>query len=202
MVLTRARVLCNGAGVRGNRPSGLPDGWSAMAGALVACGAGATLAIEVGLDAVTSLVVALAAAGVASIVIKIGVDMRTARFVKAIADGDLELDAAPDAIRARMASQQHRRMLARALRRIVVDARRYPWQGRLAAPPIVAHFQPATCARLLHLAEVLESAENLEPRGVAIVDDLISEPSSPLFGSSDHAIEFEVQRALFILGAD
>jgi hypothetical protein len=200
--LTGASLVCDGDGVLPNRQNGLPDGFLGMVGALVVCAAGATLAIEVGLDAVTSILVALGAAVLASLVIKIGVDMRTARIVAAIAEGDLDPAAAPNAIRRRLGSQHHRATLGRALRRIADDARRYPWQGRLAAPPMVLHFPPATCQRLLQLAAVLESADQVEPRGVAIVEDLVSNPSSPLFGSSDIDVEIEVQRALFLLGVD
>jgi hypothetical protein len=200
--LTGASPVCDGDGVLANRQNGLPAGFLAMVAALVVCAAGATLAIEVGFDAVTSLLVAMGATVVASLAIKIGVDIRTAGIVSAIADGDLDPAAAPDAIQRRLGSHHHRVTLGRALRRIADDARRYPWQGRLAAPPIVLHFPPATCQRLLQLAAVLESADEVEPRGVAIVEDLVSNPSSPLFGSSDADVEIEVQRALFLLGVD
>ena len=194
--------MCDGDGVLRNRPDGLPAGSLAVAGAFVACAAGATLAIEVGFDAGTSVLLGLAAALLLSIVIKIGVDMRRAKVLKEIADGDLEVDAAPDRVRARLASRHHRETLAQTLRKIAEDARRYPWQGRMAAPPIILHFQPETCRLLLRLAEVLESSAPLEPRGVAIVEDLVTNPASPVFGSSDEDIELEIRRALFILGAD
>ena len=185
-----------------DRSPGLPDGSLGMAGAIVACAAGATLAIEVGLDPVASLVVAVGVAIASVFTIKIGMDMRTARLVKAIADGDLEPEAAPGGIQDRLASNRHRSMLARALRKVAVEARRYPWQGRLAAPPMVLHFQPETCERLVHLAEVLESSDELTPRGVAMVEDLVTNPLSPLFGQSDDEVEIEVRRVLFTLGSD
>ncbi len=170
-----------------------------MALVLVVCAAGATLAFEIGVDLVTALLMACAAAVVGAIVVKIGTDVRTARLVRAIADGDLEPDAAPDRIKARLASPHHRRTLARALRKLSTDAAKYPWQGRLAAPPIIPHFQPETRGQLIHLAEVLESPDALEPRGVALVEDLVSNPASPLFGWSDEEAEVEVRRALFML---
>ncbi len=194
------RRVCDGDGVRDNRLIRPPDGWPGMAGALVACALGATLAINVGLDAVTSLVVALVVAIAASVAIRIGRATRIARLVTAIADGDLEPEAAPGDIVARLTSRSHRGTLARGLRRIVDEAR-HTSRAPLAAPPIV-RLHPETCERLLHLAEVLESEEEVEPRGVAIVEDLITEPSSPLFGASEDAVEMEVRRALFILGAD
>ncbi len=184
-----------------NRPDGLPDGSLGIAGALVACAAGATLAIEVGSDAGASVLLALAAWLLFSIAIKFAVDMRRAKTVKEIADGDLEVDAAPGSVRARLTSQRHRETLARTLRKIAEDARRYPRQGRLAAPPIILHFEPETCRCLLHLAEVLESTAPVEPRGVAVVEDLVTNPVSPVFGSSGEDVEIEIRRALFILGA-
>lgn len=186
----------------GDRGRRRPDGTLGIAGVLVVCAAGAVLGIEVGISAITSLLVALAVAVAASIVVKVGTDMRTAGLVKAIADGDVDAGAAPGTIQARLASTRHRDLLARALRGVADDARRYPWQGRLAAPPIVLHFQPATCQRLLQLADVLQSPAVVEPRGVAVVEDLVTNPASPLFGSSDEEVEGEVTRALFLLGAD
>ena len=177
--------VCDGGGVFGNGPDGLPSGSLGIAGAFVACAAGALLAYEVGFDAGTSVLVALAAALLLSAIIKINVDMRTAKFLGQIADGDIEVDAAPDAIRARLASRPHRENLARTLRKIADDARRYPLrQGLLAPPPIILHFEPETRRWLVHLAEVLESDTPLEPRGVAVVEELISNPASPVFGSS------------------
>jgi hypothetical protein len=128
--------------------------------------------------------------------------MRTARVVKAIADGDLEPDDAPERIRSRLASAHHRTTLARALRKLARDTAKYPWQGRLAAPPIIPHFQPETRGQLVHLAEVLESPDELDPRGVALVEDLLTNPVSPLFGTSDEQVDMEVRRALFTLGSD
>jgi hypothetical protein len=200
--LTGPTPVCDGDGVQVNRPDGLPDGSLGIAAAVVACAAGATLAIEVGFDAGDSVLVALAGALLLSILIKIGVDMHVAGILQAIAAGDLEADAAPGRIQARLASRQHRETLGQALRKIADDARRYPWQGRLAAPPIILHFQPATCRQLVRLAEVLEAPRPLEPRGVAVVEDLVTNPASPLFGSSDDDVEVEVRRALFLLGVD
>jgi hypothetical protein len=195
-------VACDRDDVSGDRPRGLPDGVLGMVAALVACGAGATLAVEVGVEARVSIVIASAVAILAAIAIKIGTDLRTARIVKAIADGDVELDAVPDRIRARLASYQHRRILARALRKVATDAGKYPWQGRLAAPPIVPHFPPDTCHLLVHLADVLEAADDLELRGVAMVEDLVTNPASPLFGSAEEDVEIAVRRVLFMLDAD
>jgi hypothetical protein len=191
--------LCHRDGVTGQRGRRLPDGALGIAGVLIVCAAGTTLVIEAGLSTTPRLIVALTVAVVASIVVKVGADMRTAGLVKAIADGDIDAGAAPGAIQARLASKRHRDLLARALRRVADDARRYPWQGRLAAPPIVLHFQPATCQRLLQLADILQSPAAVEPRGVAVVEDLVTNPASPLFGSSDDEVETEVSRALFLL---
>jgi hypothetical protein len=198
--LTSARRVCDRDGVPGKH--GLPDGWPGIVGAFIACAAAATLAIEVGVDPGVAALVGLAAAILLSIAIKIGLDMSTAKLVKAIADGDMETDTAPDGIQSRLVSARHRESLAVALRKIAEDARRYPWQGRMAAPPIILHFQPATCQRLIHLAQVLESPVTLEPRGVAVVEDLVTNPASVLYGSSDEDVEVEVRRALFILGVD
>jgi hypothetical protein len=173
-----------------------------MAGAVFACGAGATLAYEIGVDAGLAIVVGLGVAILAVVAIKIGTDMRTARIVKAIADAEIEPDAAPDRIQRRLASQHHRRTLGRALRKVATDAGKWPWAGRLAAPPIVPHLEPETCSRLFHLAEVLETPEDLDPRGVAMVEDLVTNPASPLFGAADEEIEVAVRRVLFTLGSD
>lgn len=193
--------MCDRDPVLRNRPDGPPAGSLGIAGAFVVCAAGATLAIETGFEAGTSVLLALAAWLLLSIIIKFALDMRGAKIVKEIADGALEVDAAPDNVRARLASRHHRETLARTLRKIVEDARRYPWQGRLAAPPIILHFEPETCRYLLHLAEVLESPAPVEPRGVAVVENLVTNPASPVFGSSDEDIEVEIRRALFILDA-
>jgi hypothetical protein len=154
------------------------------------------------MEAGVSIIVALAVATLAAIAIKIGTDLRTARIVKNIADADVELDAVPARIRARLASHDHRRILARALRKLATDASKYPWQGRLAAPPIIPHFPPDTCHLLVHLAEVLEAPDDLELRGVAIVEDLVTNSASPLFGSSEEDVELAVRRVLFIFDAE
>ena len=134
--------------------------------------------------------------------VKIGTDMRTARIVKAIAESEMEPDDAPDRIRHRLASLQHRRTLGRALRKVARDAGKWPWAGRLAAPPIVPHLEPETCAQLVHLADVLEAPDDLDVRGVAMAEDLVTNPASPLFGSDDPAVEVAVRRVLFTLGSD
>lgn len=185
-----------------DRLPGLPDGLPGMAGALVACAAGATLAIEVGWDARISIVVALGVALVIAIAIKIGTDMRTARLIQAIANDELDADAAPERIRARLTSLQHRHIVARALRKVAHEASKHPWQGRLSAPLIVPHFQTETRSVLARLAEVLESPDELDLRGVAMAEDLVTNPMSPLFGTSDDAAEFGIRRVLFVLGAD
>jgi hypothetical protein len=188
--------------VFGDRSLGIPAGAPGMAAALVACGAGATLAFEMGVEAGIAILVGLGVAILAVIAIKIGTDMRTARIVKAIADAEIEPDAAPDRIQSRLASLAHRRTLGRALRKVATDAGKWPWAGRLAAPPIVPHLEPETCSRLFHLAEVLEGPEDLDLRGVAMVEDLVTSPSSPLFGSADEEIEVAVRRVLFTLGSE
>jgi hypothetical protein len=149
-----------------------------------------------------AIVVGLGAAILAVVAIKIGTDMRTARIVKAIADAEIEPDAAPARIQTRLASPGHRRMLGRAVRKVATDAGKWPWAGRLAAPPIVPHLERETCERLFHLAEVLEAPDDLDLRGVAMVEDLVTNPTSPLFGSSDPEVEVAVRRVLFTLGAD
>jgi hypothetical protein len=196
------RAACHGESVFGDRSLDLPDGAPGMAGALVACGAGATLAFEMGVDAGAAIVVGLGVAIVAVIAIKIGMDMRTARIVQAIAEAELEPDAAPDRIQRRLASRGHRRTLGRALRKIATDAGKWPWAGRLAAPAIVPHLEPETCRRLFHLAEVIEGPADIDLRGVAMVEDLVTNPSSPLFGSADDEIEVAVRRVLFALGSE
>jgi hypothetical protein len=201
--LTCARPVCDGDAVFRNRPDGLPDGSIGIVGAFVACAAGATLAVEVGFDAGASALLALAAALLLSTAIKIAVDMRTGKILKAIADGDMEVDDAPDAIRTRLSSQHHRETLSRTLRRIAEDASRYPRPGgRLAAPPMIVHLEPETRGLLVHLADVLAAPTPLEPRGVAIVEDLVTSPASPVFGPLDDDIQLEIRRALFILGVD
>jgi hypothetical protein len=188
--------------VFGDRSLGVPDGTPGMLGAVVACGAGATLAYEIGVSPRVAFVVGLGVAILAVIGVKIATDMRTARIVKAIADADIEPEAAPARIQTRLASFDHRRTLGRALRKVATDAGKWPWAGRLAAPPIVPHLEPATCEQLFHLAEVLEASDELDLRGVAMVEDLVTNPASPLFGSSDPEVEIAVRRVLFTLGSD
>ena len=138
----------------------------------------------------------------AAIVIKIRADTATAKSVSAVARGSLEPAEAPVYVQARLASRRHRRGLGKALRRIAGDAARYPRKRMVSPPPLVLHFEPETRDRLRHLAEVLESAEPLTPRGVAMAENLITDPASPLFGESDADVEVEVRRVLVTLGAD
>jgi hypothetical protein len=67
---------------------------------------------------------------------------------------------------------------------------------------MIVHLEPETRELLVHLADVLEAPTPLEPRGVAIVEDLVTSPASPVFGPLDDDIQLEIRRALFILGVD
>jgi hypothetical protein len=187
--------------VRDHLPPAIPDGTLGIATVLLLCGAGAVLAITAGVESAGSVVVAVVVAIAASIVIKIRADMVTSKAVTAVSRGDLEPEAAPVYVQARLASARHRNGLGKALRRIAGDAARYPRKRMISPPPLVLHFEPETRDRLRELAEVLESPEPLALRGVAMAEELVTNPVSPLFGESDEDVEIELRRVLYTLAS-
>jgi hypothetical protein len=189
--------------LRDTLPPGVPDGTLGMVGVLVACSAGAAVAIAAGADKTGSLIVAAVVAIAGAIVVKVRADMRTARSVTAIARGEIPAEAAPLRVQARLASRRHRQGLAGALRRSAGDAARYPRRRLISPPPLVLHFEPETRERLLHLAELIESDEHLPARGVAMTEEFVTNPASPLFGEgTDREVDVELRRVLFSLGSD
>jgi hypothetical protein len=188
--------------LRDHLPSSVPDGTLGILAAIIVVGAGAALAIAAGVDSTTAVVIGVVAIIVASVVIKIRADVVTSRAVSAVARGQLEPAAAPAYVQARLASSRHRSGLGKALRRIAGDAARNPRRRMVSPPPLVLHFQPETRDRIRHLAEVLETSGPLPPRGVAMAEQLITDPASPLFGESDAEVEVEVRSVLSTLGSD
>ena len=77
-------------------------------------------------------------------------------------------------------------------------------RGRAGSPPRRScRTSSRRRAQLFHLADVLEAPDDLDLRGVAMAEDLVTNPASPLFGHSDDpAVEVAVRRALFTLGSD
>ena len=149
-----------------------------------------------------AFVVGLGVAILAVVGVKIATDMRTARIVKAIADADIEPDAAPDRIQTRLAFSMRTLGLGPSARSPPTPA---SGRGRAGSPRrrSCRTSKPATREQLFHLAEVLEASDELDLRGVAMVEDLVTNPASPLFGSSDPEVEIAARRrAPFTLGSD
>ena len=194
--------MCDRSAVlRDHLPAGVPDGTPGIAAVVLLCVAGAAIAIASGVETTGSVIVAMVVAVAVCVPLKIRADLTTAKTVTAIARGTVEAEAAPQHVRARLASTRHRDGLGKAVRRIAGDAARYPRKRMISPPPLVLHFEPETRDQLRHLAEVLESPEPLPLRGVAMAEELVTNPTSPLFGESDAEAVVEVRRVLFTLGA-
>jgi hypothetical protein len=98
---------------------------------------------------------------------------------------------------AQLLRPRYRRRLAAAVEHLVdeVDAH---WGPRLSSAVPFRHDQVAEArGTLLSLAQVLRASEGVQPRGVAMVWQLLSDPASPLYlRTARGALEGQVQAAL------
>jgi hypothetical protein len=106
-------------------------------------------------------------------------------------------DANPElALRARqLSSPRFRAGLARSIRN-VIDAAEEPARGPSAAVPLERRQILNERERLLQLAEDLESSDRLEPRGLALVERLLTDGNSPVYAPSiDGALRDSLRHA-------
>jgi hypothetical protein len=110
---------------------------------------------------------------------------------------DPKLEPALEARSAQLASTRHRRRLAAAIERIVAEADAKP-HPRFSVVLGTARDQVLEArAPLLFLAYVLRDADPVGPRGVAIVERLLTDGASPLYvGGIGGAVALRVQTAL------
>ena len=105
------------------------------------------------------------------------------------------------AVRAeQLCSARHRRRLAACLERVAGDAEADGRRGMSSAVPIVR--EQVTVARdsLLRLAALLRERGWVRPRGVAIVERLLSDSGSDLYTRTARgAVEIQLQAALLAL---
>jgi hypothetical protein len=98
---------------------------------------------------------------------------------------------------AQLLSQPHRRRLAASIERVVdeADAGKPPSWG--PAVPVVRAQVVEARASLLFIAHLLRFADRVRPRGVAIVDRLLTDGGSALYlRSARGAVELQAQAAL------
>jgi len=99
---------------------------------------------------------------------------------------------------AQLVSQHERCVLARSLRRILAMARERP---RTSYPPLLIAVRHRR-ASLEVLAQTLEEdSEPVTPAGMLRVTALVTDGSGPLWGSSDEALEAEIEKTLSLLRA-
>jgi hypothetical protein len=118
-------------------------------------------------------------------------DAKLAAGIDPASDPELMLRAA------QLRSARHRRRLAAWVERLVreCDAARAP--SFTAAVPIVREQVVQARGSLLFLAHLLRHAERVEPRGIAMVEQLLADGGSVLYtDSSRGAVELQVQTAL------
>jgi hypothetical protein len=97
---------------------------------------------------------------------------------------------------AQLRSPRHRRRLAAWLERLVGDSE-VTWPGMSAAVPIVREQVSEARDSLLRLAKVLRDAERVRPRGVAMVERLLTDADSVVYTKTARgAVELQVQAAL------
>lgn len=112
---------------------------------------------------------------------------------------------------AQLRSPRHRRRLAAWLERLVGDSE-VSWSGMSAAVPIFREQVSEARDSLLRLAKVLRDAGRIRPRGVAMVERLLTDADSVVYTKTARgAVELQVQAALgalveerdpFVEGAD
>jgi hypothetical protein len=99
---------------------------------------------------------------------------------------------------AQLVSPHERCLLARSLRRILAMTRERP---RVSYPPllIAVRRRRASLEVLAHTLE--EESEPVTPAGMLRVTALVTDGGGPLWGSSDEALEAEIETALSLLRA-
>ena len=105
---------------------------------------------------------------------------------------------------AQLRSSRHRRRLAAAVERLVRHSDD-PAGGVSAAVPVVREQVRQARDSLLSLAEALRQPEQVRPRGVALVERLLTDAGSVIYTDSARgAVELQVQAALdyLVTGAD
>jgi hypothetical protein len=97
---------------------------------------------------------------------------------------------------AQLRSPRRRRRLAAWLERLVSDSE-VTWSGMSAAVPIVRGQVSEARDSLLRLAKALRDAGRVRPRGVAMVERLLTDADSVIYTKSARgAVELQVQAAL------
>jgi hypothetical protein len=104
-------------------------------------------------------------------------------------------------MQAKPVSPRRRRRLAKGLRNLVKGADT-PSHGLSAAVPIERGQIIAERDLLVQLAEELESDDELEPRGIALVDTVLTDAESPAYAPSApgslHAALTHAHAALYL----
>ena len=97
---------------------------------------------------------------------------------------------------AQLRSPRHRRRLAAWLERLVGDSE-VAWSGMSAAVPILREQVSEARDSLLGLAKVLRDSGRVRPRGVAMVERLLTDAVSVVYTKTARgAVELQVQAAL------
>jgi len=108
-----------------------------------------------------------------------------------------EDDPALAARAAQLCSRRHRRGLAGSVERIAHASEPRRQMGLTSAVPIVHEQVGEARDSLLRLAAVLRDAERVRPRGVAMVQRLLTDPDSYVYTrSAKGVVELQVQAAL------
>jgi hypothetical protein len=103
---------------------------------------------------------------------------------------------------AHLRSPRHRRRLAGTLEQLVRASEADRRAGASAALPIAREGISEARDSVLALARVLRGAEGVEPRGVALAQQLLGDARSVLYtDAASEAVEHEVRHALDRLGA-
>src|SRR5262249_51192066 len=119
---------------------------------------------------------------------------------KLAAGFDPESDPSLGARAAQLTSRRHRRRLAASVERLVHDSQAPQWSGMSAAVPIIREQVREARDSLLRLAALLRDAEHVKPRGVAMVERLLTDADSYVFTKSARGVvELQVQAALAAL---
>jgi hypothetical protein len=120
-----------------------------------------------------------------------------------VAGSDQASDPALAMRAARLRSARYRRRLAASIERLMQEPRADRWSGMSAAVPVVRDQVTAARDSLSLLARMLRGAEDVRPRGVAMVERLLTDANSVVYTDSARgALELQVQAALRFLAVD
>ena len=100
--------------------------------------------------------------------------------------------------RARLLHRRYRSAVARALRRLIAEARRHQPNFFAANLPLNARDVLANAPLILTLADEVEHAEAISPRGVILAERLVTDGDSPVYGLRpvEHPLEESVTSAV------